>query len=80
MKAFSRVFFAGLRIRLGRSGRCRGSARVVPHALARDLDVGIYDGYLRNMRAFPALSAAFDATRPFVVIPSGASSLISSPP
>ena len=51
-EAFSRGCFAGARARLGRSGRRCGSARAAPHALARGLDVGIYDGYLSNLRAF----------------------------
>ena len=55
--AFSSGFFAGARVRLGRSGRRRGPARAVPHALARGLDVEICDEYLRYLRGFPALSA-----------------------
>ena len=56
-RAFPRVFFAGARVCLGRSDRRCGSAGTPPPALARGLDVGIYDGYLRNLRAFPTLSA-----------------------
>lgn len=56
-KAFSRGFSAGVRPGLGCSGRRCGSARAAPHALARGLDVGVFDGYLHNLRGFPALSA-----------------------
>ena len=55
-EAFSRGFFAGARVRLGRSGRRRGSARAALHALTRGLDVGLYIGYLRNLRALPLSS------------------------
>ena len=57
VKAFSRDFFAGARVRLGRSGRRCRSARAASHALARRLDVGIYYLYLRNLRASPVPSA-----------------------
>lgn len=43
--------------------------------LARDLDVGIYDRYLRNFWAFPALSTiSLNASQQeycFIVVPSG---------
>ena len=54
-KAFSRGFFAGVRACFGHNGQRRGSARAVPHALTRGLNVEIYDGYLRYLRGFPAL-------------------------
>ena len=57
VEAFSRCLFAGARVRLGRSGRRRGSARALLRALVRGLDVRIYDGYLRNLWAFPTLSS-----------------------
>lgn len=63
-KALSCGFFAGARPRFGRNGWCRGLARVGHHALARSPDVGTYDVYLRNLRAFRSLSAiGRDASR-----------------
>ena len=55
-KTFSRGFFFGVRPRLGPSSRSHRYARAAPHALARDLDVGMYEGYPRHLRAFSARS------------------------
>ena len=71
---FSGGFFTVARVRLGHSGRRRGSARA-RRALARGLDVGIYDAYIRHLRAFPALSVirrnASLQGQCLMVIPSG---------